>query len=42
MPSSMQIMRREFCANPIVLMSSGIDIILGMEWSLFQAVSDSH
>jgi hypothetical protein len=27
-----QIMGREFCANPIVLESSGIDIILGMGW----------
>ena len=27
-----QIMRREFYANPIVLQSSGIDIILGMGW----------
>jgi hypothetical protein len=27
-----QIMGREFCANPIVLQSSGIDIILGMGW----------
>jgi hypothetical protein len=27
-----QIMGREFCANPIVLLSSGIDIILGMGW----------
>jgi hypothetical protein len=27
-----QIMEREFCANPIVLQSSGIDIILGMGW----------
>jgi hypothetical protein len=25
-------MGREFCANPIVLQSSGIDIILGMGW----------
>jgi hypothetical protein len=25
-------MGREFCANPIVLHSSGIDIILGMGW----------
>jgi hypothetical protein len=27
-----QIMGKEFCANPIVLQSSGIDIILGMGW----------
>jgi hypothetical protein len=27
-----QIMGRELCANPIVLQSSGIDIILGMGW----------
>jgi hypothetical protein len=27
-----QIMGREFCANPIVLESSGIDIILEMGW----------
>ena len=27
-----QIMGREFCANPIVLQSSGIDVILGMGW----------
>ena len=27
-----QIMGREFCANPIILQSSGIDIILGMGW----------
>jgi hypothetical protein len=27
-----KIMGREFCANPIVLQSSGIDIILGMGW----------
>jgi hypothetical protein len=27
-----QIMGRELYANPIVLQSSGIDIILGMEW----------
>jgi len=27
-----QIMGRKFCANPIVLQSSGIDIILGMGW----------
>jgi hypothetical protein len=27
-----QIMGREFCANPLVLQSSGIDIILGMGW----------
>jgi hypothetical protein len=27
-----QIMGREFCANPIVLQSSGIDIILRMGW----------
>jgi hypothetical protein len=27
-----QIMGREFCANPIVLQSSGINIILGMGW----------
>jgi hypothetical protein len=27
-----QIMGKEFCANPIVLPSGGIDIILGMEW----------
>jgi hypothetical protein len=27
-----QIMGKEFCANPIVLPSSGIDIILGMGW----------
>jgi hypothetical protein len=26
------IIGREFCANPIVLQSSGIDIILGMGW----------
>jgi hypothetical protein len=25
-------MGREFCANPIILQSSGIDIILGMGW----------
>ena len=25
-------MGREFCANPIVLESGGIDIILGMGW----------
>jgi hypothetical protein len=27
-----QIIGREFCANPIGLQSSGIDIILGMGW----------
>ena len=27
-----QIMGREFCANPILLQSGGIDIILGMGW----------
>ena len=27
-----QIMGREFCANPIVLESGGIDVILGMGW----------
>jgi hypothetical protein len=27
-----QILGREFCENPIVLQSSGIDIILGMGW----------
>ena len=27
-----QIMGREFCATPIVLQSSGIDVILGMGW----------
>jgi hypothetical protein len=27
-----QIMSREFCANPIVFQTSGIDIILGMGW----------
>jgi hypothetical protein len=42
-----QIMGREFYANPIVLQSSGIDIILRMGWltkydAMFQAVSDSH
>ena len=27
-----QIMGREFCANPIVLESGGIDVILDMGW----------